>query len=716
MLGNDVQKDLPVGGKIKPFYPRFELVGHEAKVGERETMQAWESFVSGDALLASPVHRDVVSSWHRSRQSGVNPAGVKASLIDCADTIERLLLQRQDLLLSAKPLFTTTCELLARSGSIMLLANGEGVVLEAHGNPRTLEVGQHMHLMQGGKWGESLVGTNGIGTALATGMPANIFASEHYCQGMKGWTCAAVPIHEPGTNAIIGVINISGPPSTYQVNNLTLVISAARQIEVALAHRVTIEHLHLLKICLQRLSLSDAAGMIAIDCSGLVVHSTQRMQLPVAQGQRIAGLDANTAVEEWAKRLPDGFRPEWFNIVRNEGRTIGAVMVVPKQAAARTSMLPHGPYSTPPSAGRTGSEIDPQRTGFANIFGQSAAMITALQRAQQLALHRVPVLIYGETGVGKELFARGLHGDGQVGGPFIAFNCGATTKELIAGELFGHVRGAFTGATAEGRPGRFELANGGTLCLDEIGDLPLDLQPVLLRALEEGVIYRLGDSKPRHVDVRLLAMTNRNLIAEVESGRFRRDLYHRISVTRLLIPPLRDRGCDLDLLIENFNQSLALRHGVVPRRFVPEVIALMHRYSWPGNVRELRNVVESLLLTSDDPCVQCSELPPELLEEARVPAFADHAIQATVSTLTALPYTSSDRLEDTEHLAIARAVRAYDGNLTKAARGLGISRSTLYRKVERYNLELQSSIDNHNSSVFQKMPFWAIQSKSVGAD
>ena len=158
-------------------------------------------------------------------------------------------------------------------------------------------------------------------------------------------------------------------------------------------------------------------------------------------------------------------------------------------------------------------EADPQRNGFAQIQGQSAAMLAAVNRGRQLASRRVPVLIEGETGVGKELFARAIHGEEDGGSPFVAYNCGAVSKELIASELFGHVRGAFTGATTEGRPGRFELAHGGTLCLDEIGEMPLDLQPVLLRVLEEGVIYRLGDTQPRRVDVRLLGQRRGSLHA-----------------------------------------------------------------------------------------------------------------------------------------------------------------------------------------------------------
>ncbi len=170
------------------------------------------------------------------------------------------------------------------------------------------------------------------------------------------------------------------------------------------------------------------------------------------------------------------------------------------------------------------------------------------------------------------------------------------------------MRGAFTGAISEGRPGRFELANGGTLCLDEIGELPLDLQPFLLRALEEGVVYRLGDGQPRRVEVRLLAITNRVLLDEVAAGRFRLDLYHRISVTQIRPPPLRDRHGDVELLVAHFNAALAERHEVPQRRFGREVLSLFAAYHWSGNVRELRNVVESLLLMSDAPDVRLDEL------------------------------------------------------------------------------------------------------------
>ncbi|WP_321916335.1 sigma-54-dependent Fis family transcriptional regulator [Paraburkholderia sp. J11-2] len=628
---------------------------------DRGTMLAWERFLAGESSTSAPPA--LIDSWQRSLRSGVSPTAVSAPIAVHGDEVAALLWRHRDLLAAADRLFTVTADLFADSHSILLLTNQDGVILKAAGDLRTQAAGEKIHLTIGGDWCEGSAGTNGIGTALATREPTYIHASEHFCEGIKAWSCAAAPICEPGTGAVIGVLDISGPPSTYQINNLTLAVTAARQIEMVLAEQAAREHMRLLAFCLQRVSSSDATGMVAIDRSGRLVHTTGRVTLPVGIGERFPGMSETSAVEDWAQHLPAGLSAEWFNPVVVDGSPIGAMLVVPARTRPVSVRL----------AGR--GEADPQRNGFAQIQGQSSAMQAAVNRGRQLASRRVPVLIEGETGVGKELFARAIHGEEGGTGPFVAYNCGAASKELIASELFGHVRGAFTGATTEGRPGRFELAHGGTLCLDEIGEMPLELQPVLLRVLEEGVIYRLGDTQPRRVDVRLLAMTNRNLREEVESGRFRRDLYYRISVTRLRIPPLRERDIDIDLLVEHFNRKLALRHGVPERQLGTEVMAVLRAYSWPGNVREMRNVIENMLLTSSEPAVSLDDLPVELLDEismsGAIPSLRDEAAS----------------LEATERLAIARAVHNTHGNLAQAARALGVSRSTLYRKIELYQLE-----------------------------
>ena len=650
---------------------------------DRNTMRAWERFLAGDSSLSVP--SALIASWQRSLQSGVNPSANLAPFAVHGDAVEALRWRHRELLAASDRLFAATADLFADSHSILLLTNQDGVILKAAGDLRTLTAGEKMHLTIGGDWREGMAGTNGIGTALATGEPTYIHGSEHFCEGIKSWSCAAAPICEPGTGAIIGVLDISGPPSTYQINNLTLAITAARQIEMVLAEQSARQQMRLLAFCLQRLSSSDAAGMIAIDRRGRLVHTTGRVPLPVGIGERFPGMDENSAVEDWARHLPQGLRAEWFNPVVVEGSTIGAMLVVPvmrsrpaaNRIAERSGAVGNAVGSGVGSgvASEAGSEADPQRNCFAQILGQSATMLAAVNRGRQLARRRVPVLIEGETGVGKELFARAIHGEEHGGGAFVAYNCGAASKELIGSELFGHVRGAFTGATAEGRPGRFELAHGGTLCLDEIGELPLELQPVLLRALEEGVVYRLGDTQPRRVDVRLLAMTNRNLHDEVKSGRFRGDLYYRISVTRIRIPPLRERDIDIDLLVEHFNRRLSQRHAVPLRRLNPEVMAVLRAYSWPGNVREMRNIIENLLLTSREEEVALDELPAELLDETGTIGAAEPVLLQSTS------------LEETERVAIARAVHGAHGNLAQAARSLGVSRSTLYRKLELYQLE-----------------------------
>ncbi len=644
-------------------------------------MAAWENFVTGVPVAAAAVSKIVLSSWQRSRRAGVEPTTRHAPLVTGGDALEQLRRSNRDLLWAAQGLFLTSAHLLARSGSIMLLTDPNGVVLEVAGDVRTLESAQDVHLVEGGHWHESVVGTNGIGTALAMRQPVQVHAAEHFGEGIKSWTCAAAPVFLPGTEQMLGVIDISGPPSTYQRGNLLLVLAAARQMEAVLAERANREHVQLLEASMRFGALSSVEAMLVLDRNAKLIYASGSLPgLNCRLGSCLPGLEAGRSAQEWARHLPPGVRGEWLHPVRVDGATIGAVLWVPK--LARNTTAARGAAAAPLQQRQSVSESDPPSDEFGHLRGHSRALRTAIERARLLSSRRVSVLIQGETGVGKELFARAMHGDGDRAGPYVTFNCGATSKELIGSELFGHVRGAYTGATHEGRAGCFELAHGGTLCLDEIGELPLELQPVLLRCLEEGVVSRLGESKLRRVDVRLLAMTNRDLLKEVETGRFRRDLYHRISVTCVRVPPLRERENDIELLVEHFNRSVAERHGTACRQFGPEVMAALRAYGWPGNVRELRNVVESLLLTCNDSEVLCSELPEEL--RADIGHGAD---------LTATAGAAS--LEETERQAIVRAVTETHGNLAQAARALGVSRSTLYRKVERYHLQ---SITRHDDA------------------
>ncbi|MGI9464272.1 MAG: sigma-54 interaction domain-containing protein, partial [Aestuariivirgaceae bacterium] len=308
----------------------------------------------------------------------------------------------------------------------------------------------------------------------------------------------------------------------------------------------------------------------------------------------------------------------------------------------------------------------------------------AIDTVCRVAAGRGSVLIEGETGVGKELFGRLFHvffartvRSKQV--PFVTVNCGAITKDLFGGELFGHVPGAFTGALREGKKGKFEEADGGVLCLDEIGEMPLDVQPFLLRALEEKVVYRLGDNKPRPADVRLVALTNRNLKQEVEAGTFRKDLYYRIGAMKIAIPPLRERGEDIAILTDHFNRIFAEDLGADVLQLTPQAMQFLSHYHWPGNVRELRNLMERLHLTSSRVTIDLADIIDSGLDvEKPHPAGDDEPDRMTVGDI--------DSFGQMECLLIKKAIQDNNGNLTLAAKQIGIARSTLYRKMEQCNI------------------------------
>ncbi len=402
-----------------------------------DTMEAWERFLTGGPNVAVPSQNFVVASWLRSQQLGINPTGRAAPLVATGSAIEQLRHHNAELRAAAASVFAQMGDMFSGSRSMMLLTDAEGVILDAVGDGRTLHQAEHIHLTPGGKWGEDTIGTNGIGTALATGRPAQVHAAEHFCEGIKAWTCAGSPVFEPGTGSILGVVNISGPPMTYQRNNLALAVATARQIELLLGERAVTERMRLLEVCLDRVSEADVAGLVAIDRRGRLVHRTGRVASLMALGQRLPGLDDGSAVENWVDRLPEGLRAEWFYPVTFNGRAIGAMLVVP----GRTRVAP----SLEPARDRDGA--------FEAIIGESAALTETVARARKLIGKHVPVLIHGETGVGKELFARAIHGEPSERRPFVVYNCGAVAKELVAAELFGYVRGAFTGALSEGRPG-----------------------------------------------------------------------------------------------------------------------------------------------------------------------------------------------------------------------------------------------------------------------
>ncbi len=319
-----------------------------------------------------------------------------------------------------------------------------------------------------------------------------------------------------------------------------------------------------------------------------------------------------------------------------------------------------------------------ERFGFEGVIGNSPQMKAVVDKLRQIAPTSASVLITGESGTGKELVAKSIHNNSpRQNKPFVPLNCAALSDAILESELFGHLKGAFTGADRE-RKGLIEHANGGTLFLDEIGDIPASTQVKLLRVLESGEIMKMGSNEPVHVNVRLVSATNRDLNEAIKEGTFRQDFYHRIKVISVKLPPLRERREDIPLLIAAFLPEFAEKLGRPVPSVTPEVRKLLMSYSWPGNVRQLRNVIESMMVIDTD-----GKLGPDDITDEDLQTAAGETLQQTgASQLIGRP------MNEVEAYYVAEALRLSNGNREEAAKLLGIGERTLYRKIKEYQISL----------------------------
>ncbi len=641
-----------------------------ADYDERATMEAWERLLAGEPHCARGVSvRTLIGeSWSRCASCGIDAQQGEAPL---NREIEALIERNRDLMRAARRSFGTIGRLLEGTGAMLVLADRDGVLLDAMGDRRTLHDGMDINLAIGGTWTEDVVGTNGIGTALWAGVPVFVHAAEHFCAGIKSWTCAGAPIRDPFDSSIIGVVDLSGHPDIFRPHNIGLVVAAAQEIEKALAEQRNEERARLLEAFIS--SATDyrrSDGLLIVDhrgrpvyCHNVAESTLHAFRADTTDETAERRLERFLAGRAGGDELPAALRRCHVSSLKAENGICGAALVFPERVPR-----PATPAGGIP-AGVEGSA--PQ------IIGESPALHHAVEIARRVAATPgvTSVLIEGETGVGKELFARLIHEGSQrtPGSPFITLNCGGITRELFGSELFGHMPGAFTGASREGKPGVFELAHGGTLCLDEIGEMPMEIQPFLLRVLEERVVRRLGDSRMRPVEVRLIASTNRDLRREVEAGRFRRDLFYRISTVTIEVPPLRARGDDALLLVAHFNNRIAARLRAAPLVFDAQALEALRAHPWPGNVRQLRNLMEKLHILRHDGRVRHADLPAEF-HDAPPRERMPEAMAAAPS------------IEEAERLAICNMLRAEGGNLSRAAQRLGISRPTLYRKLDQFGI------------------------------
>ncbi len=736
--------------------PDMEPIPYD-RAAQRALSRHWDATVEGrvtDGRVSISTTRALVhESWQRSVHASV-PADLPKAPLVLSDRLLHDARERADWV----PLALKAAQHLSdafTNGHILSLFDAEGRMLSCDGDPAVLEGLAAINFCPGGLWTESAVGTNGPGTALHTRRAVHIVGAEHFCEAWHGWHCAAVPVADVVTNDLLGVIDISGFSRQAHPHTLQLAISLASSVREMLASRDMEYHCAIL----QRFALLSSRyaqdALIAVDRRGVVLHASETApaglrpgsNAPLALRQAIAahvqgfathgpltestdvflslGGDQQQEVGLAAMSFPvyHGTRVVGTCLLLRNGATVragslfadssstlssitassassDAASATRAPAAARhddVALVAHGRAAKLPS-GSPAAAAGSTRYTMRDIVGTSPSICDAVRMATAAARNAMPVLLLGESGTGKEVFAQAIHdASDRRARPFVAVNCGALPRELIESELFGYVRGAFTGARREGSHGKFRSADGGTIFLDEISEMPLSAQATLLRVLQEQEVSAIGSSDVHALNVRVLAATNRDVVDAVRAGQLRADLYYRLNVLTIELPSLRDRRVDIPMLAEHLLVLAAQELGRPGLHFAPTVLPVLAQQTWPGNVRELKNLIRraAALSTSDrltvDQFQSASPAPPAA-------GFYANCAADTVTNRDAHGHHAKDvAAKDREALERTRTVEAMQQSRTMhdAARRLGIDRSTLYRRLERLGLTSSRLLQAH---------------------
>ena len=504
-----------------------------------------------------------------------------------------ILAENKDLLDTALPVMQSVYEIVEQSHFLLVLTDSVGYVLETIGDMDIQKKSNDLQFLKGSLWSDLEVGSNAIGMALDYDTAIQTVGPEHYGRLHHNWTCSAAPIHG-ASGEVIGCLDLSGDVHSAHLHTLGLVVAAAFSIETML--------IRLQSTRLMREALNGSEGSVV-----LLDDEFHPIWINKA-AEKFLGLSINELENaDFREMLPDvdwGQLQQWNQkgqYITNDTRlTTGkciydcSAVITPTLDANRRTFTVNLKQQEHLIASVNKVSGNRANYTFSSIYAQDPQMKKVVQLAQKYAHYDGAVLIEGESGTGKELFAQAIHNESsRAKGPFVAVNCASLPRDLIESELFGYEKGAFTGALREGNPGKFELANHGTLFLDEIGEMPLEFQAKLLRAVESLRIRRLGGTQERKLDLRVIAATNRNLRHEAEQGRFRQDLYYRLNVLKLDIPPLRERPLDIGFCAKAFLERFNQKYPEQRKEMSPDYLDALQQYDWPGNVRELHTGGES---------------------------------------------------------------------------------------------------------------------------
>lgn len=619
-------------------------------------------------------HDEIIKKSHeRSKKYGIEKERVVSRKMLTAGEVASRIKNNIYFINIAAPFMTIIYDILRDSGFMMILTDNEGCILNLIGDDEMIKAASELNMVLGTYMDERSIGTNAMGTAIKENVPIQISAREHFITAYHRWTCSAAPIHNSNGD-IIGTLNLTGSSEKVHSHTLGLVVAAVKSIENQIKSNFAQNKLIEIYQYMNTIIDSISFGIIAVDINGCIKSINKTAcNIVNLEEKYVSDKSIDSILSNWKdihecilsnKRYQDeevifvnkSIKGR-YNIdtypIKNDKRILGTVITI-KDIQKVINLV--NKY--------TGMRA---RYTFDDIIYGSSNMRRLIKYSKNVSSSPSTILITGESGTGKEVLAQAIHNcSSRKEYGFVAINCGAIPKNLIESELFGYDDGAFTGGRRGGHPGKFELADNGTLFLDEIAEMKLDMQVNLLRVLQEGCFTRVGGSKYIQVDVRIIAATNKDLKLEVEKGNFREDLYYRLSVIPIKIPPLRERKEDIPLLIDSFLKTKALKLNKNIPKISDEMYKRLLTHKWVGNIRELENYIENIVNFNGKT------------------TFEIESEEKKIDTNQFEPLT----LDEIQKKAIISSLKRLNGNISKVSRELGISRNTLYCKIKKYGIKI----------------------------
>ncbi len=644
-----------------------------------EKARLWQYFHDTGEILPE-VRPIIAASWKRCRDLGISLEAADARVLSEGEFAD-LTDKNQALIHFSRLCLTDVYDMVEDNNNMISVHDLSGCMLYCTSTEAYREqIKNDSNFSLGVQWEEPTIGTNGVSLCMIEDRPVQVYGAEHYCANQHGSTCSAAPIHDAGGH-IIGCINMVGRNSVSNAHALGMIAATARAIENLTALHASYSLIdNTFSMIFEGLLVLN--GELKIERASRRVSEMLGMDAHSLIGRDLSAIAPSVSFRERVLRERAPFRDmeqDFIAYGRNLSCSVAVTPIMVKGVMTGAVLL----LQESREVNRLAAEVAGNRAryDFASIQTRDPEMRRIMHTMQDIASADATVLITGESGTGKELFAHAIHRHGnRANAPFIAVNCASLPHSLVESELFGYERGAFTGAVNAGNPGKFELANGGSIFLDEIGELPLEIQAKLLRILDTRRVMRIGGKAEKELDVRVIAATNRDLQQEVDNYRFRGDLFYRINVLAFHIPPLRQRKDDIPLLAEYFVGELnrTASGGMPAKRVTPECMACLERYDWPGNVRELQNAVLRAFYCSGGE----ADIGVEHLPAAITTVTAEN--QPPAGTLETNAAPSDDEARD-----LQRLLEESDYDIPAAAARLGVSISTLYRRLDRHGINLK---------------------------